>query len=164
VIKELQQWLTRHDRELCQVAEENGRARAEQDSRIDGLQEAIGGVAQLNQRIEVLEQENRRLSEANEVMKREIGEVSNCCSKVTKLERDLATLKEEIKAIQGKQVPLMKEVGQLKEAIQQMTAKMRNQFPPSVKKEGQFDVPEGIRKPKRYETEREAEGKTKSNM
>jgi hypothetical protein len=41
-------------------------------------------AAQLKERIQVLEQENRRIAEANEVVKRDIGPVSNCCPKVKK--------------------------------------------------------------------------------
>jgi hypothetical protein len=53
--------------------------------------------------MEVLEQENQRLSEANEVVKRQVGEVSDCCPKVkkdlTNLERELAKLKEEMRTM-----------------------------------------------------------------
>jgi chromosome segregation ATPase len=63
---------------------------------------AAGGGARLRQRIEVLEEENRRLSETNEVVKRGIGEVSECCPKVKKnltiLQQELAKLKEEMRA------------------------------------------------------------------
>jgi hypothetical protein len=41
---------------------------------------------------------------------------------------------EEIRAMNGKQVPLIEEVGHLKDAIQQMPAKMSNQFHQSMKK------------------------------
>jgi hypothetical protein len=64
----------------------------------------------VKQRIEMLEKENRRLSEANEVMKRAVGEVSDCCPKVkkdvTNLERELAKLKEEIRIMRPKADPL----------------------------------------------------------
>jgi hypothetical protein len=47
-------------------------------------------AARLKQRIEVQEQENRWLSAANEVMKRDVGEFCDCCPKVKKdLEREL---------------------------------------------------------------------------
>jgi hypothetical protein len=41
-------------------------------------------AAGLKQRVEVLEQENQRLSAADEVMKRDFGDVSDCCPKVKK--------------------------------------------------------------------------------
>jgi hypothetical protein len=67
-------------------------------------------AARLRQRIEVLEQENRRLSEANDVVKRDVGEVFDCCPKVkkdlTNLEREVAKLKEEIKVMNQKQAQL----------------------------------------------------------
>jgi hypothetical protein len=49
----------------------------------------------------VLEEENLRLSAANEAVKRDIGQVSDCCPKVKRdlaaLDRELAKLKREIK-------------------------------------------------------------------
>jgi hypothetical protein len=53
-------------------------------------------AAELKQRIEVLEQENRRVKEANEAVKRVVGEVSECCPKMkkdlTNMEQELAKL------------------------------------------------------------------------
>jgi predicted nuclease with TOPRIM domain len=63
-------------------------------------------AARLNQRIKVLEQENRRLSAANEAMRRDVEEVSDCCPKVkkdlTNLEQELTKLREEITAMKPK--------------------------------------------------------------
>jgi regulator of replication initiation timing len=78
----------------------------------------VGG---LKLRVELLGQDNRRLSEANSVVKRDLGAaVAERSAKVkqvmTHLERELAKLKEDIKRMKGKQDPLMEEVGQLKEA------------------------------------------------
>jgi ABC-type enterochelin transport system substrate-binding protein len=57
----------------------------------------------LRRRTEGLEQENQQLTEANEVMKRNIGEVFDCFPKVkkdlTNLERELARLKEEMRTM-----------------------------------------------------------------
>jgi hypothetical protein len=105
-------------------------------------------AATSKQRIAAVEQENRRLSAANGVVKQEVEEVSDCCLKVRKdlmnLERELAQMKEEIITMKEKQVPLVGEVGQLKEASKKLAAKMRHQFPPSLKKGKQFDLPDGI--------------------
>jgi hypothetical protein len=90
----------------------------------------VGG---LKQRIEVLEHENWRLSEANEVVKRDVGEVLNCAPKVkrafTNRERELAKVKEAMRATRLKPDPLA-------------PPKLANQFPPSVKK-GKIQVEEG---------------------
>jgi chromosome segregation ATPase len=43
-IADLEGHLARHDRELCQLAEANGRVRAEQDSQLEGLRGAISEV------------------------------------------------------------------------------------------------------------------------
>jgi hypothetical protein len=60
----------------------------------------------MKQRIDVLEQENRRLSAANEVVKQDIGDVYECCPKVKKdimnLEWELAKLKDEMRATRRK--------------------------------------------------------------
>jgi septal ring factor EnvC (AmiA/AmiB activator) len=83
-------------------------------------------AAELKQRIQALEQENRRLSEANEVVTRDIGQVSECCPKVkkdmTNLGRELAKLKEEIKRMKGTQDPLVEAVGQLKGQLARVEA------------------------------------------
>jgi hypothetical protein len=42
------------------------------------LAEAVG----LEQRIEMWEQQTQQLSEANKIIKRDLGEVSKCCPKV----------------------------------------------------------------------------------
>jgi hypothetical protein len=44
-ITDLQRWLVGQDRELCQFAEANGWARAEQDSELDRLRGVIAEVA-----------------------------------------------------------------------------------------------------------------------
>jgi hypothetical protein len=59
--------------------------------------------------------------------------------------RELAELREEIKAMKVKQDPLVEEVRKLKEEIRQMDSKTWKPFPPSVKKGTRgFDVPDGI--------------------
>jgi hypothetical protein len=64
--------------------------------------EAVG----LKQRIEMLEQETQQLSGANKIMKRDIGEVSECCQKVRKdftdLKQKLGKLKEKRRAMRLK--------------------------------------------------------------
>jgi chromosome segregation ATPase len=76
--------------------------RANEQLRAEGIQ--------LTQRIEILEEENRRLSDANEVMKRGIGEVSDCYPKMnedmTDLKRELDELRDEIRATRPKAEPL----------------------------------------------------------
>jgi chromosome segregation ATPase len=66
-------------------------------------------AARLKERIEVLNQENQRLSAANEVVKRDIGQVSDCCPEVTKdltnQEQEVAKLKEEKRATRPKAEP-----------------------------------------------------------
>jgi hypothetical protein len=92
------------------VVEENGHqvlAVAEMLRTNEQLREEVGG---LKLRIEVLEQENRRLSAANEAVKRDIGEVSEYRPKVKRdlanLERKLAKLAEEVRDTSPKAEPL----------------------------------------------------------
>jgi hypothetical protein len=57
----------------------------------------------LKQRIEVLERDNRRLSEAKDVLKRYVGEIANSCPKVKK---ELTDVKWELEKLKGKSEPL----------------------------------------------------------
>jgi septal ring factor EnvC (AmiA/AmiB activator) len=67
-------------------------------------------VARSKRPVERLEQENQRLSTANESVRRDVGEVSDCCPKVkkdlTNLEREIAKLKEEMRTARPKAEPL----------------------------------------------------------
>jgi hypothetical protein len=47
----------------------------------------------------LLERDDQRLSEANKVVKRYVGEVANCCPKVKK---ELTDLKWELEKLKGK--------------------------------------------------------------
>jgi chromosome segregation ATPase len=60
------------------------------------------------------------------VVKRDIGQVSECCPKVkedmTNLDREVSKLKEEIKRMKGTQDPLVEAVGQLKGQLARVDA------------------------------------------
>jgi chromosome segregation ATPase len=75
-----------------EVARANERLRAE--------------AAELKQRMEMLEQENRRLSAVNEAVKRGVVKASDCCPKVKRdlkdLEHELTKLREEMRATKPK--------------------------------------------------------------
>jgi chromosome segregation ATPase len=77
------QTLTEVRKVVGQLTEQIEDSRAETDHHRSRVEEMSHGneqlrveAAGLNQRIEMLEQQNRRLSEVNEVVKRDIGEVS----------------------------------------------------------------------------------------
>jgi hypothetical protein len=110
------------------------------------------GAGELRLRIEALEQENRRLSEANEILKRDLGEVCGRCPKANEdfrnPGREPRKRKEEMKAVHLKPEPL---------APPPPPPKQGKRFSPSVKKvkaasampgksgkEIELDVPEGI--------------------
>jgi regulator of replication initiation timing len=90
------EWQERESQAVRLAVEDVGRAKEQMRAEVGGLK----------QRIEVLEQENRRLSAANEMLKRDIGEVSDCCPKRkqdwTTLEREVAKLKEEMRTMMPK--------------------------------------------------------------
>jgi chromosome segregation ATPase len=63
--------------DLANLRSENGHHRSGVEEMARANQQLRAKAARLKQRIEVLEQENRRLSEVNEVVKRDLGEVMN---------------------------------------------------------------------------------------
>jgi chromosome segregation ATPase len=96
--------------DLANLRSENGHHRSGVGEVARANDQLRAEAARLKQRIEALEQDNRRLSETNGVAKRDIGQVSDCCPKVKKdltdLQQELARLKEEMRATRPKAEPL----------------------------------------------------------
>jgi hypothetical protein len=112
-------------------AEQHRRRIEELENEIQGQEGRIARQASkiedLRRAKEKYEDELKRSTEANEAQKKENAE-----------------LEDEIKAMTAKEESLKEDVGRLKEAIRQRAAKSWKQFPPSVKKGEQFEVPDGI--------------------
>jgi outer membrane murein-binding lipoprotein Lpp len=106
VIVDVRNVVGRLGAQLQAVVDENSRQVLAGAETQRANEQLAADVARLELRVEVLEHENRRLTEGNEVVKRGIGDVSDCRPKVKKdlmnLERELAQLKEEMRATRPK--------------------------------------------------------------
>jgi hypothetical protein len=153
LIADVRNVVGRLEAQLQMVADENSRQVLAGDEmrRVNaGLEAEMAG---LRQRIEVLEQDNRRLLDEMEIVKGDdgAGESARVKRDMANLERDLAKMRE-LKAMKSKPEWLAPPGAEVPSrpgpspnaGPMGVPPKQAKQFPTSVKKGADFDIPDGI--------------------